>query len=160
MAQPRPNNAPRQRLTNRFVVAGIFGVLATTATWFVPTMIYLPQSSHSRHPRNAPPRPRVGHLFRGVPFPEAAIPYEVPSWTPSRNSEWKFVWPSFLFDALAWGLLPLACFELRDRHRRKRRQRRRKSGLCEACGYDLRGTLAPCCPERGKSFERNERSVT
>lgn len=41
--------------------------------------------------------------------------------------------------------------------RKRRRERRRASGLCQACGYSLAGNTTGVCPECGKSDEKTPR---
>ena len=76
--------------------------------------------------------PRVGELDGGLQYTiqETRYMFTLPTWVPA---------------AIA-ALLPLVWFR---RHRRHRRQRgRQRSGLCPACGCDLRATPGRC-PECG-----------
>lgn len=59
------------------------------------------------------------------------------------------VWSGFLADALIFaGVLLAVLAGPAILWHNRRRIRRRRRGLCEACGYDLRGLAAPC-PECG-----------
>lgn len=69
----------------------------------------------------------------------------------NRRPDWRLirfeapVWPlSGLWAGLViWGFFPSY-----------RRWRRRRRGLCEDCGYMLRGLTTPRCPECGTAFHQ------
>ena len=56
---------------------------------------------------------------------------------------------SLWLPALVLMIYPMTVFVLRGPLRRRRR---RKRGLCVACGYNLRGLHEPRCPECGREF--------
>lgn len=76
-----------------------------------------------------------------------------PLWIPGRVKNWEQsmlplrpVLPGFVLGTLVWGVASLAlawgCVSVR-------RGIRRRSGRCEMCGYDLKGTPTGVCPECG-----------
>jgi hypothetical protein len=58
----------------------------------------------------------------------------------------------FWFLVLLTGLLPLRCGLLM--RGRWRREKRRRLGLCEHCGYSLVGNVSGVCPECGTAIAK------
>lgn len=84
-----------------------------------------------------PALPELGRLFVMKPV----------GWTESSSALWVPYW----FLMLVFAILPVRRFYLWVRTRR-----RRQRGLCERCGYDLRGSLDKC-PECGVVFSMGNR---
>lgn len=62
------------------------------------------------------------------------------------------VWPGFVVDVLVFSIPPyLLLVFVGGGIAMRRRSRRRRSGLCIACGYDLSGMDGSRCPECGRA---------
>jgi hypothetical protein len=71
----------------------------------------------------------------------------------ARGGRWRFAWPYATTHAAPWwvlaaGLAILPALAVPRWHRAWQRMRRANSGLCPACGYNLRAT-PDRCPECG-----------
>jgi len=82
-----------------------------------------------------PALPELGRLFVMRPV----------GWTVSSSAVWAPYW----FWVLVFAVMPA-----RMLHRWTRARRRRRRGLCESCGYDLRGSMGRC-PECGETILKN-----
>lgn len=67
---------------------------------------------------------------------------------PARAIAWKPLWPGFGLNVLVFTAAWLVILVVPKESRRTRRRRR---GLCERCGYDLRGNAEGRCPECGNT---------
>lgn len=92
----------------------------------------------------------------GRPWLEAGVPVWAGSRGVSTRGPWALpvhpAWPGFVVDVVVWAALVEAA-------RRGvvvwKRARRRRAGLCAACGYDLRDRGGDrSCPECGERDER------
>lgn len=80
-----------------------------------------------------------------VPQTETVLPF----YERSPGYMWNLGIPLWM-PAAACGVISLLLW------RSIRRKRRRASGVCKRCGYDLTGLTAPRCPECGHGFELPE----
>ncbi len=111
------------------------------------TRVSIPELAMHYFTANVPEKPEFRYSLLGTGFVRAPS-YREPDGVYSRTAYVVFL-PSWLATSLLGGY---PVFVLVERRRLQSSKRRRKRGLCVACGYDLRGSPERC-PECGTEIE-------